>query len=229
MSLEFLFIDLDDTILDFGKAEGIALNKTLTAFNLVPTEAVRSRYSQINKAHWERLERGELTRAQVMFGRFATLFDEFGITGDPQLASDTYAQNLSIGHYFLPGAEEALEKLSKKYKLYLASNGNAAVQAGRLKSANISRYFEDIFISQEVGADKPSPLFFARAFARIPGFDPSKAMIVGDSLTSDIKGGNNAGIRTCWVNPKHLPQRADIQVDYEIESLAQLEQLLDTL
>lgn len=229
MSLKFLFIDLDDTILDFGKAEGIALCKTLTAFGLETTEAVRSRYSQINKAHWERLERGELTRAQVTRGRFAMLFDEFGITGDPQLASDTYAQNLSMGHYFLPGAEEALEKLSKKYKLYLASNGTAAVQAGRLKSANISHYFEEVFISQEVGADKPSPLFFERAFARIPGFDLKKAMIVGDSLTSDIKGGNNAGIRTCWVNPKHLPRREDIRVDYEIESLPQLEDLLKKL
>jgi 2-haloacid dehalogenase len=132
-----------------------------------------------------------------------------------------------MGHWFLPGAEEAVEALSKKYKLYLASNGTAKVQAGRLKSANISRFFEEVFVSQELGANKPSLEYFEKCFARIPGFDKRKAMIVGDSLTSDILGGQNAGIATCWVNPKHKAGREDIRVDYEIEALSQLEDLLE--
>ena len=224
---EFLLLDLDNTILDFHKAEREAVKKTLTAFGVTPTEEICSLYRQINQAHWERLERTELTREQVCVGRFATLFTQLGVEGDAKACSDTYARNLAIGHYFLPGAEQAVEQLSKKYRLYLASNGNLAVQAGRLKSANISRFFEKVFISQEVGADKPSVEFFDRCFAQIPDFDKSKAMIVGDSLTSDILGGNNAGIATCWVNPDHAPRRADIRVDYEIESITQLEELLN--
>ena len=224
---EFLFLDLDDTILDFHKAEYLALGKTFLQFGLDPTEEVRARYSLINKAHWERLERKELTREEVLVGRFAALFHEFGLEVDPERCARAYEDNLSVGHYFLPGAEEALEALSRKYKLYLASNGTAKVQAGRLASANISHYFEEIFVSQEIGANKPSLEYFTRCFARIPGFDPSRAMIVGDSLTSDILGGINAGIATCWVNPNHLPGREDICPDYEIEALSQLEQLLE--
>ena len=226
---EFLFLDLDDTILDFHKAEYLALGKTFLQFGLDPTEEVRARYSLINKAHWERLERKELTREEVLVGRFAALFHEFGLEVDPERCARAYEDNLSVGHYFLPGAEEALAALSKKYKLYLASNGTAKVQAGRLASANISHYFEEIFVSQEIGANKPDLAYFERCFARIPGFDPARAMIVGDSLTSDILGGKQAGIATCWVNPKGLPALEDIKPDYEIPALSRLEALLETL
>ena len=226
---EYLFLDLDDTILDFQKAEHVALSKTLKEFGLEPTERVLKRYNLINKAHWEALERKELTREQVLVGRFQVLFEEMGITVEPVQVARSYEHNLSIGHWFLPGAEEAVERLSKKYKLYLASNGTAKVQAGRLASANISRFFEEVFVSQEIGANKPSPEYFERCFARIPGLDKSKTIMVGDSLTSDILGGQNAGIATCWVNPHHKQGREDIRVDYEIESLSQLEDLLESL
>ena len=227
--VEFLFLDLDDTILDFHKAERLALGKTFRGFGLEPTEQVMNRYSLINKAHWERLERKELTREEVLVGRFETLFREFGLEVDPECCARTYEDNLSVGHYFLPGAEEAVKALSQKYKLYMASNGTAKVQAGRLASANISRYFQEVFVSQEIGANKPDLAYFERCFARIPGFDKSKAMMVGDSLTSDILGGIRAGIRTCWVNPDGKPARADIQPDYEIQALHQLETLLETV
>ena len=227
MKYEFLLLDLDDTILDFHKAEYIALGKTLESFGLNPTEEVRARYSQINKAHWERLERKELTREQVLVGRFDALFAEYGITVDPESCARRYEDFLSVGHYFLPGAEEALERLSKKYKLYMVSNGTAKVQAGRLKSANISHYFEKIFVSQEIGANKPDIAYFDRCFAQIPDFDRKRAIMVGDSLTSDIQGGINAGVDTCWVNPEGKP--ATIPADYEIQMLSQLEELLETL
>ena len=229
MMFKYLLIDLDDTILDFHKAEGIALRKTLRAYGVEPTDENCARYSEINKMFWERLERKELTRPQVMSGRFEMLFGELGVPVDPVACSETYMDNLSIGHYFLPGAVEALEVLHKKYTLYMASNGNAKVQDGRLKSANINHYFADIFVSQNMGADKPSKVYFDRCFARIPNFDPAKAMIIGDSLTSDILGGKNAGIATCWVNPNHKPAREDIRPDYEIESLSQLPKLLESI
>lgn len=226
---EFLLLDLDDTILDFHKAEAIAIRKTFRSFGIDPTDEVCQRYSVCNKLHWQMLERGELTREQVLTGRFAMLFRELGTECDPTLCARTYEDFLSVGHYFLPGAEEALETLSKKYRLFLASNGTAKVQAGRLASANISHYFEKIFISQEIGADKPSGAYFDRCFARIPGFAREKALMVGDSLTSDILGGRNAGIATCWVNPGHAARNPQIPADYEIERLADLVPLLESL
>ena len=226
---EFLFLDLDDTILDFQKAEHIALSKTLRDFGLEPTETVLKRYNLINKAHWEALERKEMTRDQVLLGRFQVLFTEFQLDVDPEKVARSYEHNLGIGHWFMPGAEEAVEALSKKYKLYLASNGTASVQKGRMTSANLYRFFEKVFVSQQIGANKPSTEYFERCFAQIPGFDKSKAIMVGDSLTSDILGGQNAGIATCWVNPNHKPGREDIRVDYEIEALSQLEALLEGL
>lgn len=225
--IEFLFLDLDDTILDFQKAERLALAKTLESFGLPPTDTVLARYHEINREHWERLERKELTRQQVLVGRFAALFGEMGLSAQAEQVARAYEENLSQGHYFLPGAEEALQSLSKKYKLYLASNGTARVQAGRLKSAGIIPYFQEIFVSEEMGYNKPDPAYFDACFARIPGFRKDRAMMVGDSLTSDILGGIQAGIATCWVNPHH--KTGEIHPDYEIESITQLEALLHNL
>lgn len=226
--VEFLLIDLDDTILDFKKAEHIAVKKTLADFGVEPTDAVCARYSVINQQHWEAMERREMTRQQVLEGRFAVLFAELGVAVDAAVCSHHYTENLAIGHYFLPGAREAVEQLSRKYKLYLTSNGTAWVQRSRLSSTDLEQFFRDIFISQEIGYNKPAIEYFAGCFARIPDFDPAKAMIVGDSLSSDIRGGKNAGIATCWVNPKH--KTADIvKPDYEIEDLTQLEALLESI
>ena len=227
--IEFLFLDLDDTILDFHKAERIALAKTIRDFGVEPTEHVLHRYHIINKLHWEMLERGELTRAEVQVGRFRALFEELGVAVDAAAVAAKYSENLAIGHYFMPGAEEAVEALSKKYRLFLASNGTASVQKGRMTSANLYRFFEQVYVSQEIGHNKPSKAYFDACFARIPDFDPARAMIVGDSLTSDIRGGINAGIKTCWVNPAHDPGRPDIRPDYEIEALSQLGALLEAL
>lgn len=227
--IEYLFLDLDDTILDFHKAERIALTKTLKAFGLDPTEEVLNRYHIINIQHWQRLERKELTREQVLLGRYETLFREMGIEADAYAVQDAYEKNLGIGHYFLPGAMEAVQSLHRKYRLYLASNGTASVQHSRLTSAGLYPWFEQVFISQSIGFNKPSPEYFRECFARIPGFDPSRAMMVGDSLTSDILGGLQAGMHTCWINPSHGAGREDIRAEYELESITQLEAMLETL
>ncbi len=227
--IEFLFLDLDDTILDFKKAEYIAIGKTIADFGVEPTEEVRHRYHLINKWHWEQLELGKLTRAEVLENRFKVLFSELDVEVDSEKVARAYEKNLGTGHWFLPGAEEAVDSLSKKYRLFLASNGTASVQKGRMTSANLYRFFEKVFVSQEIGHNKPSKAYFDACFAQIPGFDPQKCLMVGDSLTSDILGGKNAGIATVWVNPDHAPARPDIQPDYEIEALAQLEELIENL
>ena len=226
--VEFLFLDLDDTILDFRKAEYIAIGKTIRDFGVEPTDEVRQRYHMINKWHWEQLELGKLTRAEVLENRFKVLFQELGVEVDATRCARTYEKNLSMGHWFLPGAEEAVDRLSKKYRLFLASNGTASVQKGRMTSANLYRFFERVFVSQEIGHNKPSKAYFDACFAQIPGFDPKRAIMVGDSLSSDIRGGINAGIATVWVNPEHK-DCGDVKPDYEIESLSQLEALLESL
>ena len=227
--MEFLFLDLDDTILDFHKAERLAISRTFRSFGLEPTEQVLERYHVINRQHWERLERGELTRDQVLTGRFQMLFEELGIPAQPQAIAKGYEHNLGLGHYFLPGAKEALDTLRGKYRLFLASNGTASVQHSRLTSAGLYPYFEEVFVSQALGANKPSRAFFDACAARIPGYDPRKALMVGDSLTSDILGGINAGMKTCWVCPRGAQGRPDIVPDYRIEALSQLPELLKTL
>lgn len=226
--IEFLLLDLDDTILDFHKAERIALSKTIRQFGVEPTEEVLNRYHQINKWHWEQLELGIMTRAEVLVNRFGALFQELGIDVEPAACAKGYEHNLSIGHYFLPGAEEAVKRLHENYRLFLVSNGTAAVQHGRLTSAGLYPYFEQVFISQEIGFNKPDKAFFDRCCERIPGFAPDRALMVGDSLTSDIKGGVNAGLTTVWVNPEHKAC-GDIHPDYEIEGLYQMETLLEEL
>ena len=227
--IEILFLDLDDTILDFKKAERLAISKTIREFGLEPTEDVLHRYHLINKWHWEQLELGTLTRPEVLQNRFGVLFEEFGVEADKVACARAYEKNLSVGHYFLPGAEEAVDYLSRHYRLFLTSNGTASVQKGRMTSANLYRFFEKVFVSQEIGHNKPSKAYFDGCIAQIPGFDPEKTMIVGDSLSSDIKGGINAGIHTCWVNPSHAPGREDIRPEYEIEHLHQLPALLESL
>ena len=227
--MEFLFLDLDDTILDFHKAERLAISRTFRSFGLEPTEQVLERYHVINRLHWERLERGELTRDQVLTGRFQMLFEELGIPAQPQAIAKGYEHNLGLGHYFLPGAKEALDTLRGKYRLFLASNGTASVQHSRLTSAGLYPDFEEVFVSQALGANKPSRAFFDACAARIPGYDPRKALMVGDSLTSDILGGINAGMKTCWVCPRGAQGRPDIVPDYRIEALSQLPELLKTL
>jgi 2-haloacid dehalogenase len=227
--IEFLFLDLDDTILDFHKAERIALSKTILDFGVEPTEAVLTLYHGINKWHWEQLELGTMTRDEVLEGRFAVFFEELGIQVDRYAVARLYEEYLSQGHWFMPGAEEAVDALSKKYRLFLASNGTASVQKGRMTSANLYRFFEISFVSQEIGHNKPSREYFEAAFARIPGFDKSKCLMVGDSLTSDIQGGINAGIPTCWVNTFGKMNTTAIHPDYEISSLAELEALLENL
>lgn len=226
--IEFVFLDLDETILDFRRGEAIGLDQALRDHGVEPTEDVLSRYRRINRWHWEQLELENLTRDQVLTGRFAMLFRELEVDADAESCARAYEYNLSLNHFFLPGAEEAMEALHGTYKLYLASNGTAFVQHRRMQDANLYRFFEDLFISEEVGYNKPSGEFFEAAFARIPDFNREKAVMVGDTLSSDILGGKNAGIRTVWINPNHA--RADkIVPDYEIPSISALAELLQTL
>lgn len=199
-----ILIDLDDTILDFAKAERGAITNTFTLLDIEPTEELLKRYSEINDWHWKQLELQKMTRKEVMIGRFAMLFKEYGIDKSALDAQELYKQNLSRGHYFIPGALEFIKTLKQEnYRLFIVSNGTSSIQHSRINSANITSYFENIFISEELGANKPSKEFFDQVFSKIHGITKEETIMIGDSLTSDIRGGENYQLTTIWFNPKH--------------------------
>lgn len=224
-----VLFDLDDTLFDFHKAEKIALTKTLVHFGIDPTEETLALYSTINAAHWKRLELGEISREEVKVGRYRELFKTIGVECDPVKATAYYESMLAIGHYFMPGAPELLGELYRKYRLYIVSNGTAKVQEGRVGSSGIAKYMDGIFISQILGANKPDKQFFDICFAEIPDFSLSETVIIGDSLSSDIKGGINAGITTVWFNPKGIENDNDIKPDYTIKELSEVPGLLSQI
>ena len=228
--LRSVFFDLDETLLDFTRAEAVALSRALRCFGMEPTRHIIDRYHVLNISQWRLMEEGKLSRVGVLIRRFELLFEEMGWGLETVPAfNNQYELFLGQGHYFLPGAEDLLKELAPKYDLYLATNGASEVQRGRLKSAGIEPYFKGIFISGEVGYDKPSPEYFRSCFAAIPDFDPDSAIIVGDSLTSDIRGGKNAGIRTCWLNPTGAEPHSGIVPDYTVRTLEELPALFRSL
>lgn len=227
--IKFVLLDIDDTLLDFGKAEAAAIRKTFNHVGIPVSDELIRRYSEINDLQWKRLEKGELTREQVLVQRFDILFDELGLKIPSEMVQATYEYLLGVGHYFIDGAEELLKALYGSYELYIASNGTANVQERRIKSADIGKYFNGIFVSEHIGYDKPRKEFFDSCFAQIPDFDKEKAIIVGDRLSSDILGGINAGIKTCWFNRKNDAPDPEIPADYEIHSLAELPALLERI
>ncbi len=227
--LNTIFFDVDDTLLDFKKAELVALSSTLQEQGFRPTEEILERYHIINRTQWELLERGELTREQVLRRRFTLLFDEYALPCDVEKVKARYEHYLGVGHYFIEGAPELLQTLHGTYDLYLVTNGTASIQRRRLDSAGILPYFKGVFISHEIGFNKPDPRFFDYCFSHIMGFEKEKAVIIGDSLSSDIRGGNLVGIRTCWFNPSHSPCTTTAVPDFEIDALSPLPALLATL
>ena len=224
-----VFLDADDTILDFHASEAVAIRKAFKLMGIEPTDALVSRYSEINKVMWQKLELGEITRRQVLLMRFEQLFEEIGFDFSADEAQQIYENELSQSAFYFEGAEETLEVLKKKYRLFVASNGLAKVQDGRFKIVDLCKHFEDVFISQRMGYNKPAVEFFDACFERIPMFSKEKCIMVGDSLSADIKGANNAGIKSCWINPNGLTERNGIKADYTIKALTELPAILEEL
>ena len=225
--IKHVFLDLDDTIFDFHASEAVALSKTFLEVGLQPTPEILRDYSEINRSVWAMLERGEATRADILTRRFKILFEKYNRHDvSPDKVQAIYERTLSGEWCWFSGGEELLKALYGKYKLYIASNGTAVVQDGRIALSGIAKYFDGIFISQRIGYDKPSREFFEGCFKQIPDFSRKEAIILGDSLGSDILGGKNAGILTCYFNPHNRPGRDDVKADFEISSLNEFPALL---
>ena len=223
-----LLFDVDDTLLDFHAAQDQALDQLFTSVDIKPTATVKHAYATYNQGLWEKLERNEITRDELMATRFPTFFKEhFGKELANNSLNDRYLQFLANGHQALPGARELLENLAARdYELYIVTNGVKFIQEKRLRESKFEQYFKQIFISETLGAQKPSQLFFKRAFEQIAGFDKDKTLIIGDSLSSDMLGGQNAGIDTLWLNRKQQVADPKIKIDLEASSLEQISDLL---
>lgn len=224
--IKTLLLDADGTLLDFERSERAALKETFLQLGFAYDDSVHALYHEKNDACWKALERGEITREELKVRRFRETFAALGVEGDPVLATKTYEGNL--GKYAFPyeGAEEACRRLGKKYSLYLVTNGLKNVQSARMLRTEIPQYLKGIYISEEVGYAKPAAEFFDVFFADHPECKRSETMIVGDSLSGDILGGNNANIPTCWVNRKGELRPEDLRIDLEIDDIIKLEKEL---
>lgn len=222
-----LLFDADNTLLDFSKTEEFAFCETMKRHGYPCHSEIKKIYDEINHGLWKQYEREEITREQVVFTRFGKLFEQIGIDGDGVLFEQEYQDMLSRGSFVIDGAMPLLAKVRRAgCQCYIVTNGVAKTQHRRLKESGIIRYMDDVFISEELGCAKPSKLFFDKVFAAIGEQKRKNAIIIGDSLTSDILGGNYAGITACWYNPNHLVNETQAVVDYEVAHLKELYDIL---
>ncbi len=213
-----LLVDLDGTLLDFELAEKEAIVETLQAFSLPFDDETVATYSQINQSLWQDLEQRKIKKDQLMKHRFSLLLEKLGAKADPIKMNNDYTTRLSSSAVVYPGAKEILEELSEFCTLAAASNGTYKVQMERLKKSGLLPYFDEIFISEKVGATKPSPKFFDAALQKLGLKNRNRVLMVGDSLSADIKGGQNAKIDTCWLNFKNLENTTNIKPTFEVDS-----------
>lgn len=223
---DILLLDADDTVFDFCAAERIAFFQTMKWAGIDADDRLYATYSAINERHWKALERGELTREQVLFGRYAVFLETCGLTGDPDALNGYYMEALSTCDILFPDSLESLEALSENHRIYFVTNGNAGVQRGRFNKSPVMRYVDDFFISGEIGYEKPDIRYFEAIFQKIPNFDRAQALLVGDSPTSDLAGAARAGLDSCYVDRRGKKLPSDIMPTYRVDDLAGLVQLL---
>jgi 2-haloacid dehalogenase len=234
MKYDILLWDIDGTLMDFKRAEAKALSQSLREVGVVPTEELISEYSQINISYWKRLETGELTKEEVLLGRFVEFLGKKKIKADPKTFLMSYEGHLSHAWFIQDNSLELCRKLKEKgLRQYVVTNGWIDVQKTKLKESGFDKIMDGSFISDELGVPKPKKEFFEACFERVFGSkEPSKSelarvLIIGDSLTSDMKGGVNAGIACCWYRAKGEVNTENISVDYEIEDLWQIWDILE--
>ena len=194
--------DADETLFDFSKSESAAFCEALASFGVEADEDMVVTYKKINDSLWKKLEQGEIARERLVYQRFEMFFDTYGISADAKIMAERYLSALAEKTYLIDGAKELISSLDGKVKKYIVTNGVERVQRSRYANSELYGCFDGIFISEAIGANKPDPRFFEYVAAHIDGFRKENALIIGDSLSSDILGGINFGIDTCWFSPK---------------------------
>ena len=230
MTYNFLLFDLDHTLLDFDAAEDVALTQLLKEEGVADIQAYKDYYVPMNKSLWKDLEEKKITKQELVNTRFSKMFSHFGIEKDGVYLAERYQFFLAQQGQVFSGAMELLDSLiDRGYELYAATNGITTIQTGRMAQSGLAPYFNQVFISEQLQTQKPDALFYEKIGQQIAGFSKEKALMIGDSLTADIQGGNNAGIDTIWYNPHHLENHTQAQPTYEVDSYQALLELLDKL
>ncbi|HWQ30798.1 MAG TPA: YjjG family noncanonical pyrimidine nucleotidase [Negativicutes bacterium] len=228
MKYEVIIFDADETLFDFKKSEKYAFENAMLEFGMKYDENHHLPiYHSINKAIWGEFDTGLITQEELKAERFRRFSKELKLDFDEVAFAATYARHLSDASYLYDNITELIASLHETYRLIIVTNGLSSVQENRIKKSVISGYFEDIIVSEEVGLSKPDPRIFELALSNIRYTDKSKVLIVGDSLITDIQGGTNSGIDTCWYNPKRKENATGILPTYEIESFSQLADILE--
>ncbi|MDO4312228.1 MAG: YjjG family noncanonical pyrimidine nucleotidase [Eubacteriales bacterium] len=216
--------DIDGTLLNFKEAEKYAIRACFERFGLGEcTDQMLREYSAINSRYWRGLECGEYTKPQVLVGRFEEFFEKYGI--DTSIASsfnDEYQIRLGDTVCFCENGLETVRALKGKVLQYAVTNGTKAAQDRKLANSGLDQLLDGIFISEEIGIEKPMTGFFDKVFREIGVYRKDEMMIVGDSLTSDMQGGNNVGIVTCWYHPEGKENYGNLRIDYEIHDIKQV-------
>ncbi|WP_348920887.1 YjjG family noncanonical pyrimidine nucleotidase [Enterococcus rotai] len=227
MKFKTLLFDVDDTLLDFQATEKKALQALFEEEEVTLTDEIEATYKKINSQLWREFEQGKTDKKTVTDTRFSLLFDQLNKSVDGKKMGERYREHLSQGHDLLGNSKAIIKRLKPDYDLYIVTNGVAKTQYQRLKDSNMTEFFNDIFVSEEVGYQKPMKEYFDYVFERIPDFEHEKTMIIGDSLASDIQGGNLAKIQTLWLNPSKQPAHSEIQPTYEISRLDEIFTILE--
>lgn len=221
-----LFLDVDGTLLNFDEAERRGVRAVMESQGVTPTKELAERYHQINLDCWRAFERDEIPREAIFQKRYPQFFAELGLSVDAKTAEELYRQELDSCALLLPHALEICAYLKERYDLYVTTNGVSSTQYARLRASGLDRYFSAIFVSEDAGSQKPQREYFDYCFARVPEKDPARILIIGDSLTSDIRGGKNAGIDTCLVKWEPVSDSDRGMADYVVCGLLGLKEFL---
>lgn len=221
-----LLFDLDHTLLDSHESERLAYAHTMSAIGLTDPDAHFDRYVSINHAMWVAVEAGELQPNEVRHRRFEQFIAEVGIDADPHGMADAFVDGLGRFGELYTGARDVLESLASQHTLAMITNGLSEVQRSRIERLGLADFFHTVIISSEVGVTKPRREIFDLAFAGLGHPEPQAVLMIGDSLTSDIAGGRNAGIDTCWYNPRGQVRDDHDTVTHEITDLAELVEIV---
>ena len=217
-----LLFDADDTLFDFGAANRNAFSKVCQYCGLTYTQELFELYESINQPLWRQLDQGLVTKEFLVVERFRRFLGELGIQRDPVECNRIQLTHLGQSAVLFPHALEVVRTLAQTHKLYIVTNAVASVQRSRLAGSEIAPYITAAFISEEAGAAKPSRAYFDYVLSRIDGITAENCLVIGDSLSSDIKGANNAGLPCCWYNPNNKPRGEDLRIDHEIRDLREL-------
>ena len=226
MGYNWILFDADGTLFDYDTAESAALRKSFEQSGHAYDMSYNNIYRQINAELWRAFEQGLVTQDDLRIRRFEELLTAIGSDADARRFSNFYLNNLSQQSILIDGAETLLKKLSRRCRFVIITNGLKQVQRPRFKYSSIAPLLTDIVISEEVGCAKPDPAIFDIAFEKMNHPSKRDVLMVGDSLSSDIQGGSNYGLDTCWYNPDRKTQDLDVIITYEITVLNELSRIV---